>query len=113
MDDVGGTITERRLIRARRIWIEEAKERRVGGGTGGRMRSGGRHWETADNDGYGYGNLGGDDEDLFPSTPVGVHAPSEHGDATGRHKWCSNRRLPKGARAVHCACDCREGALRA
>ena len=46
MDDVGGTITERRLIRARRIWIEEAKERRVGGGTGGRMRSGGRHWET-------------------------------------------------------------------
>ena len=26
VDDVGGTITERRLIRARRIWIEEAKE---------------------------------------------------------------------------------------
>ena len=26
MDDVGGTITERRLIRARRIWIEEATE---------------------------------------------------------------------------------------
>ena len=46
LDDVGGTITERRLIRARRIWIEEAKERRVGGGTGGRMRNGGRHWET-------------------------------------------------------------------
>ena len=26
VDDVGGTMTERRLIRARRIWIEEAKE---------------------------------------------------------------------------------------
>ena len=41
----------------------------MGGGTGGRMRSGGRHWETADNDGYGYGNLGGDDEEFFLRRP--------------------------------------------